>query len=95
MRADPALKDLILADADIWGVDQIDGATITVLGQIRTVDRGRWPVQRGFNRRILQRFRESGIQLMNPQERKVVAEPPITMPGARTEASNSQDESPT
>jgi small-conductance mechanosensitive channel len=94
MRADPALKDLILADADIWGVDQIDGATITVLGQIRTVDRGRWPVQRGFNQRILQRFRESGIQLMNPQERKVVAEPPVTLPGARTEASNSQDESP-
>jgi small-conductance mechanosensitive channel len=95
MRADPALKDLILADADIWGVDQIDGATITVLGQIRTVDRGRWPVQRGFNRRILQRFRESGIQLMNPQERKVVAEPPVTDSGARAEASNSQDDSPT
>jgi small-conductance mechanosensitive channel len=66
-----------------------------VLGQIRTVDRGRWPVQRGFNRRILQRFRESGIQLMNPQERKVVAEPPVTDSGARAEASNSQDDSPT
>jgi small-conductance mechanosensitive channel len=77
MRADPDLKDLILADADIWGVDQVDGATITVLGQIRTVDRGRWPVQRGFNRRILKRFRESGIQFVNPQERKVVSEPPV------------------
>jgi small-conductance mechanosensitive channel len=73
MRTDPALKDLILADADIWGVDQVDGAMITVLGQIRTADRGRWPVQRGFNRRILKRFRESGIQFMNPQERKVTA----------------------
>jgi small-conductance mechanosensitive channel len=83
MRADPVLKDLILADADIWGVDQVDGATITVLGQIRTVDRGRWPVQRGFNRRILQRFRESGIQFMNPQERKVVAEPPVPAPAAQ------------
>ncbi|GAB1719121.1 MAG: MscS Mechanosensitive ion channel [Nitrosospira sp.] len=86
MRADAAFKNLILADADIWGVDQIDGATITVLGQIRTVDRGRWPVQRGFNRRILQRFREAGIQLMNPQERKVAAQPRIPVPEARTQA---------
>lgn len=86
MRADAAFKNLILADADIWGVDQIDGATITVLGQIRTVDRGRWPVQRGFNRRILQRFREAGIQLMNPQERKVAAQPRVPVPEARTQA---------
>ena len=73
MRADPLFKDLILADADIWGVDQVDGSTITVLGQIRTMDRGRWPVQRGFNKRILQRFREQEIQFANPQETKVVA----------------------
>jgi small-conductance mechanosensitive channel len=77
MRADPVLKDLILADAEIWGVDQVDGAAITVLGQIRTVDRSRWPVQRGFNRRILQRFRESGIQFMNPQETRLIAGSPI------------------
>ena len=73
MRADPLFKDLILADADIWGVDQVDGSMITVLGQIRTLDRGRWPVQRGFNKRILQRFREQEIQFANPQETKVVA----------------------
>ncbi|HJT51893.1 MAG TPA: mechanosensitive ion channel domain-containing protein [Nitrosospira sp.] len=75
MRADPALKDLILADPDIWGVDQVDGAMITVLGQIRTLDKGRWSVQRGFNRRILERFRELGIQFVNPQERQVVTHP--------------------
>ncbi|MEO9061134.1 MAG: mechanosensitive ion channel domain-containing protein [Nitrosospira sp.] len=73
MRADSLFKDLILADADIWGVDQVDGSTITVLGQIRTLDRGRWPVQRGFNKRILQRFREEEIQFANPQETKVVS----------------------
>jgi small-conductance mechanosensitive channel len=72
MRADPELKDLILDELDIWGVDQVDGSMITILGQIRTLDRGRWPVQRGFNRRILQRFRELGIQFVNPQERQVV-----------------------
>jgi len=74
MRADPRFKDLILSEADIWGVDQMDGFMITILGQIRTLDKGRWPVQRGFNLGILERFRESNIRFVNPQERQVVME---------------------
>jgi small-conductance mechanosensitive channel len=72
MRTDPRFKHLILSEADIWGVDQMDGFMITILGQIRTLDKGRWPVQRGFNLRILERFRESNIRFVNPQERQVV-----------------------
>jgi small-conductance mechanosensitive channel len=87
MRADPQFKDLILADVDIWGVDQIDGSMITIVGQIRTLDRGRWPVQRGFNLRILQRFREQGIQLVNPQERQVVTQASSAPPHADNSAS--------
>lgn len=68
MREDPAYKNLILADLDLWGVDQVDGATLTLAGQIRTTDRGRSAVQRGFNQRIWKRFRELGIQMANPQE---------------------------
>lgn len=86
MRADPRFKDLILADVDIWGVDQVDGSMITILGQIRTMDRGRWPVQRGFNRLILQRFRERGIQFANPQKRQVVAQLPGSSPTHPPEA---------
>jgi small-conductance mechanosensitive channel len=78
MRADPQLRDLILADLEIWGVDQVDGAMITVLGQIRTLDKGRWPVQRAFNRRILERFRELDIKFVNPQERRIVPEPRLS-----------------
>ena len=74
MRADPRFKDLILSEADIWGVDQMDGFMITILGQIRTLDKGRWPVQRDFNLRILERFRESNIRFVNPQERQLVIE---------------------
>ncbi|SET23385.1 Mechanosensitive ion channel [Nitrosospira multiformis] len=74
MRTDPRFNDLILSEADIWGVDQMDGFMITILGQIRTLDKGRWPVQRGFNLRILERFRESNIRFVNPQERQVVME---------------------
>ncbi len=67
MRQDAKLGPLMLADLDLWGVDQIDGATMTFTGQIRCLDRGRWTVQRAFNRRILSRFRELGIQFANPQ----------------------------
>ncbi|SHH85418.1 mechanosensitive ion channel family protein [Pollutimonas bauzanensis] len=73
MRADPKFKDLILADIEVWGVDQVDGSMITVAGQIRTLDKGRWPVQREFNRRILQCFRDRQIQFVNPKETWVIS----------------------
>ncbi|WP_296554985.1 mechanosensitive ion channel domain-containing protein [Pigmentiphaga sp.] len=67
MRNDPNLGPLMLADLDLWGVDQVDGASVTLAGQIRTLDRGRTAVQRGFNQRIYRRFRQLGIQFANPQ----------------------------
>src|SRR5690606_22000158 len=68
MRSDSRFAPLILNDIDIWGVDQIDASMITIAGQIRTTDKGRWPVQREFNKRMLLRFRERGIPLANPRE---------------------------
>ncbi|NRH41674.1 mechanosensitive ion channel domain-containing protein [Pseudomonas sp. MS15a(2019)] len=67
MRADEAFKDLILADLEIWGVDAVDGAMVTIAGQMRCLDKGRWGVQRELNRRILERFRERGIEIANPR----------------------------
>lgn len=71
LRADDAFKDMILNDLELWGVDQIDGATITVVGQIRCLDRGRWGVQREFNARAFDLFRAEGIALFNPQTRSL------------------------
>lgn len=82
MREDPRYKDVILADLDLWGVDQIDGATVTLAGQIRTTDRGRWSVQRGFNQLIWRRFRELGIKLTNPQETVFTGDPASANHGA-------------
>jgi small-conductance mechanosensitive channel len=67
LRADPAYADLILNDFEYWGVDVVEGAMITVSGQVRSRDSGRWSVQREFNRRILLRFRELGITLADTQ----------------------------
>jgi small-conductance mechanosensitive channel len=67
LRADPNFKDNIIGDLEIWGVDAVDGSTVTLAGQMRCTDRGRWGVQRELNRRILERFRELGIQIADPR----------------------------
>ncbi len=92
MRSEAAYQNLILADLDIWGVDQIDGASVIVAGQIRTIDRGRWAVQREFNRRVLLRFRETGIRLANPRETLLI--PAATQDTEATQAGR-QPTSPT
>ncbi|HEV3106493.1 MAG TPA: mechanosensitive ion channel family protein, partial [Trinickia sp.] len=66
LREDPAFKDGIVADFSFWGVDQLDGSMITLVGQIQCRDTARWPVQREFNRRIADTFRERGIDIANP-----------------------------
>jgi small-conductance mechanosensitive channel len=67
MRQDDDFKDLIINDLEIWGVDAVDGASVTVAGQFRCLDKGRWGVQRAFNKRIFERFRELGIEIANPR----------------------------
>ncbi|WP_233238731.1 mechanosensitive ion channel family protein [Bordetella sp. LUAb4] len=67
MREDPTYRSVILNDIEVWGVDAVDGSMVTVAGQIRCKDSGRWGVQREMNRRILDRFRELGIAIANPR----------------------------
>jgi small-conductance mechanosensitive channel len=66
LRSDPAFRDLILKDLEIWGVDAMDGSKVTIVGQMQCRDTGRWGVQRELNRRITLRFREAGIEMANP-----------------------------
>ncbi|WP_063551307.1 mechanosensitive ion channel domain-containing protein [Burkholderia territorii] len=72
LRDDPNYKDGILSDFSYWGIDQVDGATIALAGQIQCKDSARWGVQREFNRRIAVLFGERGIRIANPQ-RSLVA----------------------
>jgi small-conductance mechanosensitive channel len=73
MRQDPTFKDQILDDFALWGVDKVDGATFTVLGQMKCKDTGRWGVQREFNRRIKQRFEELGIAIAVPAQSVILS----------------------
>jgi small-conductance mechanosensitive channel len=71
MREDADFSARILSDLQLWGVDKLDGASVTIAGQVVCTDSGRWSVQREFNRRMRRRFAELGIQLYNPVERMV------------------------
>ncbi|MET0675969.1 MAG: mechanosensitive ion channel domain-containing protein, partial [Bradyrhizobium sp.] len=66
MRREPEYQHLIRGDLELWGVDKVDGAMATLVGQIRCTDSGRWPVQREFNRRMKRRFQESGVEIVAP-----------------------------
>jgi small-conductance mechanosensitive channel len=66
MRTDADLSAKMLSDLQLWGVDKVDGAQVTIAGQVVCTDSGRWAVQREFNRRMKRRFQELGIRIFNP-----------------------------
>jgi small-conductance mechanosensitive channel len=66
MRAEPTYSALMLSDLQLWGVDKVDGASVTIAGQVVCTDSGRWTVQREFNRRMKKRFQELGIRVYDP-----------------------------
>jgi small conductance mechanosensitive channel len=64
MRNDQAFAIGMLSDLQLWGVDRVDGATMTLAGQIVCTDSARWGVQREFNRRVKLAFQQAGIRMM-------------------------------
>jgi small-conductance mechanosensitive channel len=68
MRREGEYRSAIRGDLDLWGVDKVDGAMATLVGQIRCTEAGRWPVQREFNRRMKRRFQECGIEIASPTQ---------------------------
>ncbi|WP_175112269.1 mechanosensitive ion channel family protein, partial [Paraburkholderia solisilvae] len=85
LREDAQFKDGILSDFAYWGVDAVDGASLTLSGQVQCRDSARWGVQREFNRRIFERFNERGIAIANPQ-RSVLAPENGQLPVAQLNA---------
>jgi small-conductance mechanosensitive channel len=66
MRETPDFSPVMLSELQLWGVDRVDGASVTITGQIVCTDGGRWRVQREYNRRVKKRFEELGIEMFNP-----------------------------
>ncbi|WP_158816662.1 mechanosensitive ion channel domain-containing protein [Methylocapsa sp. S129] len=68
MRQEAQFKAMMLGDMQLWGVDKLDGASATIVGQITCTDSGRWAVQREFNRRMKRRFQELGVIIAAPNQ---------------------------
>jgi small-conductance mechanosensitive channel len=71
MQQEPDFAKKMLSDLQLWGVDKVDGASLTITGQVVCTDSGRWSVQREFNRRMKKRFEELGIDLYNPMQKTI------------------------
>jgi small-conductance mechanosensitive channel len=74
MRLDPEFKPMMRGDLAVWGVDKVDGAMVTIVGQIECTDSGRWPVQREFNRRMKIRFQQLGVDIAYPAQTRFVGD---------------------
>jgi small conductance mechanosensitive channel len=64
MRGEDAFAKGMLSDLQLWGVDRVDGLTVTLAGQIVCTDSARWGVQREFNRRVKLTMQKEGIRLL-------------------------------
>ncbi len=62
MRRDPAFEPLMLGDIEVW-VDAAKADGVTLAGKIACTPAGRVTVEHEFNRRLLRRFQELGIEL--------------------------------
>ncbi|QPF84567.1 mechanosensitive ion channel [Bradyrhizobium genosp. L] len=76
MRQAPEFRAVIRGDLELWGVDKVDGSMVTIVGQIRCTDGGRWSVQREFNRRMKRRFQENGIEIASTGQTILMQLPP-------------------
>lgn len=66
LRRDPEFAPLIVGDFELWGVDRVTAAEVTIVGQIPCTDAGRWRVQRAFNLRLIKRFQALGVEIAKP-----------------------------
>ena len=75
MRKDPVYGQYILEDLNIWGVNAVDGSKVSIVGQLKCLDTGRWATQREFYKRIVEHFRRRGIKLFDARSRVLLSDP--------------------
>ncbi len=66
MRADQEFGPLILADAEMLGVDNLGDSAVSIKMVIKTHPLKQWAVKREYLRRIKHRFDELGIEIPFP-----------------------------
>lgn len=76
MREDGEVAEMILDDAEVFGLDRFGESAVVIKGRIRSVPGKQWAVGREFNRRLKQRFDEEGIEIPFPH-RKLIMDRPV------------------
>lgn len=66
MRADSYFGKLILADLEMFGVDDFANSAVVIKFRIKTLPIKQWEVMREFRRRLKNRFDELGIEIPFP-----------------------------
>ena len=66
MREDPYYGKLILADLEMFGVDEFGDSAVIIKFRIKTLPMKQWDVSREFKRRLKNRFDELGIEIPFP-----------------------------
>lgn len=67
MRADDYFGPLIIADMEIFGVDDFAESAMVVKGRLKTLPIRQWEVGREFRRRLKKAFDREGIRIPLPQ----------------------------
>lgn len=67
MKEDEKLKNIIIDDIEVLGVDKFEESTITIKTRIKTLPSHQWVVGREFNRRIKEAFDKNSIEFPYPQ----------------------------
>lgn len=64
--AEPDFAPFVLDKPEIYGVDRITDQGFVLKGRIKTIPGKQWPIARELNRRVKERFAQTGIQHPRP-----------------------------
>lgn len=63
LKEDKAMKKLILADIEIFGLDEFKESSLCIKCRIKTQPKGQWTIKRTFNKIIKERFDIENIEI--------------------------------
>lgn len=74
MRADTFFGALILADIEVFGLDNFADSAVVIKGRIKTVPIKQWDVGREYRKRLKKAFDEAGVEIPFPHRTLYVPE---------------------
>ncbi len=67
LRSDPVLGELVLADPEVWGVEQLAADSVVVRVVVKTRPLEQWRIARDYRERVKRAFDAAGIEIPFPQ----------------------------